>query len=55
MGGDRAHAVRSGMEAGQRRAARRTRRRDITDAIRYLVKEGIQWRPMPADFLADRL
>jgi transposase len=25
-------------------------RRDITDAIRYLVKEGIQWRAMPADF-----
>jgi transposase len=25
-------------------------RRDIVDAIRYLVKEGIQWRAMPADF-----
>lgn len=25
-------------------------RRDITDAIRYLVKEGIQWRAMPCDF-----
>jgi transposase len=25
-------------------------RRDIIDAIRYLVKEGIQWRAMPADF-----
>jgi transposase len=25
-------------------------RRDITDGIRYLVKEGIQWRAMPADF-----
>jgi transposase len=24
-------------------------RRDIVDAIRYLVKEGIQWRAMPAD------
>ena len=24
-------------------------RRDIIDAIRYLVKEGIQWRAMPAD------
>ena len=22
-------------------------RRDIVDAIRYLVKEGIQWRAMP--------
>jgi transposase len=26
-------------------------RRDIVDGIRYLVKEGIQWRAMPADFL----
>ncbi len=25
-------------------------RRDIVDAIRYLVKEGIQWRAMPVDF-----
>jgi transposase len=25
-------------------------RRDIVDAIRYLVKEGISWRAMPADF-----
>jgi transposase len=24
-------------------------RRDVVDAIRYLVKEGIQWRAMPAD------
>ena len=23
-------------------------RRDIVDAIRYLVKEGIQWRATPA-------
>jgi transposase len=25
-------------------------RRDIVDAIRYLVKEGICWRVMPTDF-----
>jgi transposase len=25
-------------------------RRDVVDAIRYLVKEGIQWRAMPVDF-----
>ena len=25
-------------------------RRDVVDAIRYLVKEGIQWRAMPCDF-----
>ena len=25
-------------------------RRDTTDAIRYLVREGIRWRAMPADF-----
>ena len=25
-------------------------RRDVVNAIRYLVKEGIQWRAMPADF-----
>ena len=25
-------------------------RRDILDAVRYLVKEGISWRAMPADF-----
>ena len=25
-------------------------RRDVADAIRYLVKEGICWRAMPADF-----
>jgi putative transposase len=25
-------------------------RRDIVDAIRYLVKEGICWRAMPANF-----
>ena len=24
-------------------------RRDLVDGIRYLVKEGIQWRAMPAD------
>ena len=32
-------------------------RRDIVDAIRYLVKEGIQWRAMPCRFpaLPDRL
>ena len=24
-------------------------RRDIVDGIRYLVKEGIQWRAMPVD------
>ena len=30
------------------RPARRCRR-DYVDAIRYLVKEGIQWRAMPAD------
>jgi hypothetical protein len=31
-------------------------RRDIVDAIRYLVKEGIQWRAMLADLpLAHRL
>ena len=26
------------------------RRRDTVDAIRYLVREGIRWRAMPADF-----
>ena len=31
------------------RPAERCRRDDV-DAIRYLVKEGIQWRAMPADF-----
>ena len=32
-------------------------RRDTVDAIRYLVREGIRWRAMPADFLslADRV
>lgn len=25
-------------------------RRDIVDAVRYLVKEGVQWRAMPCDF-----
>jgi transposase len=25
-------------------------RRDVVDGIRYLVKEGIQWRAMPCDF-----
>lgn len=25
-------------------------RRDVVDAIRYLVKEGITWRAMPVDF-----
>jgi transposase len=25
-------------------------RRDTVDAIRYLVREGIRWRAMPADF-----
>lgn len=29
-------------------------RRDIVDATRYLVKEGICWRAMPADFRTDR-
>jgi transposase len=30
-------------------AARGGRARDYVDAIRYLVKEGVQWRAMPAD------
>jgi transposase len=30
-------------------AARGGRARDYVAAIRYLVKEGIQWRAMPAD------
>ena len=36
------------------RPARRCRR-DYVNAIRYLVKEGIQWRAMPADLPGDQL
>jgi len=51
VGGHRARLARPGVEAGQ--GAGRPAghcRRDIVDAIRYLVKEGICWRAMPADF-----
>ena len=50
MAGHRAGAARSGMEGLERVACPAGRcRRDYVDAIRYLVKEGIQWRAMPAD------
>jgi len=42
-------AARSGMAGRQGRPPSGTCRRDYVDAIRYLVKEGIQWRAMPAD------
>ena len=37
-------------KAGKGRRPAQYCRRDVIDAIRYLVKEGIQWRAMPADF-----
>ena len=50
MAGRRAGAAAAGLEGrpGGRQAEHC--RRDIVDAIRYLVKEGIQWRAMPCDF-----
>jgi transposase len=39
-----------GWMAGKGGRPARWCRRDIVDAIRYLVKEGIQWRAMPCDF-----
>ena len=36
-------------KAGRRRPGRALPPR-LVDAIRYLVKEGIQWRAMPCDF-----
>ena len=52
MGGHRADAARPGVANRAGAGALRVRhcRRDIADGIRYLVKEGIQWRAMPADF-----
>ena len=50
MGRHRAHAASAGVEAGQGGRPAEYCRRDIADAIRYLVKEGTQWRAMPADF-----
>jgi transposase len=50
MGSHRARAPGPGLDAGQGRPAAGYCRRDIVDGIRYLVKEGIQWRAMPADF-----
>jgi hypothetical protein len=50
VGGHRAGAARPGVETRPGRRPARHRRRDIADGIRYLVKEGIQWRAMPADF-----
>jgi hypothetical protein len=41
MGGHRAGAARAGLEAGRGRPAQRCRR-DVVDAIRYLVREGIR-------------
>ena len=49
--GHRAHAARPGVEARPGRPpGRAVPPRDIVDGIRYLVKEGVQWRAMPADF-----
>ena len=42
-------AARSGLEGPQGGRPAERCRRDYVDAIRYLVKEGIQWRAMPAD------
>ena len=50
MGGDRTRAASPGLDARQGRRPAEHCRRDIVDGIRYLVKEGIQWRAMPADF-----
>ena len=50
MGGDRTRAASPGLDARQGRPASGALPRDIVDGIRYLVKEGIQWRAMPADF-----
>jgi len=49
MAGHRADAARSGLEGRQGGRPAGRCRRDYVDAIRYLVKEGIQWRAMPAD------
>lgn len=38
------------MEAGPGGRPAGRCRRDTVDAIRYLVREGIRWRAMPADF-----
>ena len=50
MAGHRGDAARSGMEGRQGGRPAGHCRRDVVDAIRYLVKEGIQWRAMPCDF-----
>ena len=39
-----------GWKKGKGRRPAQWCRRNIVDAIRYLVKEGIQWRAMPIDF-----
>jgi transposase len=49
MAGQRAGAACPGWKAGKGGCPARRCRRDYVDAIRYLVKEGIQWRAMPAD------
>ena len=50
MAGHRADAAGTGLEGRKGRQPAEHCRRDIADAIRYLVKEGIQWRAMPCDF-----
>ena len=50
MGSHRARAARTCLEAGPGGRPAQRCRRDTTDAIRYLVREGIRWRAMPADF-----
>ncbi len=50
MAGHRAGAATAGLESRPGRGQAEHCRRDIVDAIRYLVKEGIQWRAMPCDF-----
>jgi len=47
----RAAAARPGLRHGPGRAAEKHPRREIVDAIRYLVDNGCKWRALPVDFL----
>ena len=50
MGGYRANAARTPWKQGRGGRPAQRCRRNTVDAIRYLVREGIRWRAMPADF-----
>ncbi|GGZ21137.1 hypothetical protein GCM10010300_76210 [Streptomyces olivaceoviridis] len=50
MGPDRAAASSAGLRVPQGGTSGKQRRREIVDAIRYVVDTGCKWRALPSDF-----